>query len=559
MKRPIVLSALVLLALLAGCKKPVPQVVRTQVPTATPVPDKDVLGFARGGGLWLMRYDGSEQRLLAQPGKGQALWFPVPSPAGDHLIAWLSRADGTQDVVRVELSGRLTVLTEIGSRAKPMMKSLRLGNAPAYSADGKRIAYSFNGDLWLMDASGYNAETFIADGNSWAPSFSPDGKRLAYVNGTDGRYDVWMADLESRDTWQVTEFSDFSVGQPRWNKDGTALLLTRSQGEDSDLFQLRLTKDASVAKGGLELSAPLTDADPLTKDRLSGSGVWDPGGWHVLFCSARDNGTTWNLYVADSTGGSPKQLTKEGAYSPFWMHPSGQIASVLDSAPSRPTPIVAKATAPMAIPTAVPPSAGSGQALAPLKPNAPSVPAASPPAAAPANAPAKPAAPAVAAKPAVPAAAPAAPAGAKPAPAQHAVASAPAPAPAAATAPAHTASAAPTQPPAKAAPLRLRLKASFADGALAPAGLADLKKLAPRVAQYAGETVTVIGPLDRSPLKGKFASEDARSLARAKAIVAGLNKEASLKPGVAKAQSYAAPAAGASGPPNSIQIYVEMK
>jgi hypothetical protein len=540
MRRYAWIALAVLLSLpLVGCKKEQAKAVRTPVPTATPVPDKDLLGFTRGGAIWVMRYDGAEQRLLARPGRGQSFWFPMPSPAGDHLIAWMSRADGTQDIVRVDLSGRVTVLTEIGAKARSLMKNVRLGNAPAYSPDGKRIAYGFNGEIWLMDASGYNAETFIADGASWAPSFSPDGKRLVYVNGSDGRFDVWMADIDSRDTWQVTDYSDFTAGQPRWSKDGLSLILTRSQGEDSDVILVNLPKD-SGSKGG-DLSAPLTEAEPMTKDRLSSAAVWDPSGTHLLFSSARENGLSWNLYSADSLGGNAKQLTHDGAYSPFWMRPGSMTAAVLDLAPSRPTPVVAQAVvaaAPTAIPTAIPPTPVPSKPAATLAPG-------------PAT---------VATKPTAVATGPGTAKVLTPAPAKPGAAAPTAVPSAAKPGGAPQASAAPTQPPVKAAPLRLRLRASFNnDASLAPAGLAELKKLSPRVAQYAGEAVTIIGPLDRSPLKGKFADEAARSLARAKAIATELTKEAKLKAGVAKAQPYAPPAAGASGPPNSIQVYVELK
>jgi outer membrane protein OmpA-like peptidoglycan-associated protein len=119
--------------------------------------------------------------------------------------------------------------------------------------------------------------------------------------------------------------------------------------------------------------------------------------------------------------------------------------------------------------------------------------------------------------------------------------------------------AAPTQPPAKAAPLRLRYKASFdASEALTPAGLADLRKLAPRLKQYASEQVSVIGPLDTSGLKGKFASNEARSQARATAVAASLAKLAGIAPDKVKAQPYSPPSAS-SGAPNSIQLYVELK
>jgi outer membrane protein OmpA-like peptidoglycan-associated protein len=107
--------------------------------------------------------------------------------------------------------------------------------------------------------------------------------------------------------------------------------------------------------------------------------------------------------------------------------------------------------------------------------------------------------------------------------------------------------------------LRLRFKASFDAGdALAPAGLADLKKLAPRVKQYASEQVTIIGPVDSSGLKGKYASNEARSQARAKTVALSLGKLAGIPADKIKAQPYSPPSA-AVGAPNSIQIYVELK
>jgi len=358
----------------------------------------------------------------------------------------------------------------------------------------------------------------------------------------------------------VTGFTDYTIGQLQWNKDGSGLLMTRCQGEDSDVVQLTLPKDVSDPKA--DLGAPLADADPLTKDRLSGGAVWDPAGHHILFSSGRDNSGLWNIYIADSIGGNAKQLTHEGGYTPFWMRPDNAVALV-DLAPSRPTPSVPQPTAlPTAAAAPVMPSPAAAAAPAstgpaPAAPQAPKpvVPAAAAPVPKPTSAPivsaAQPAgaAPSAPPKPAVPAIA-------------HPVVVATASSPAApgASVGNPSAAAAPTQPPVKAAPLRLRLKTGFSDaGSLNAAGMAELKKLAPRVSQYASESITIIGPLDPSPLRGKYASEEDRSLARAKAVAKQLTKAGSLKPGIAVAQAYAPPAAGSSGSPNSIQIYVELK
>jgi outer membrane protein OmpA-like peptidoglycan-associated protein len=502
-------------AALVGCKKPEPPPRPTPTPTPTPPPVSDIIAFTRMGQLLGTNWDGSQTRVLASPPRGQGLWFPVPAPDGTHFVAWLSRPDGTQNLVRVGLDGRLILLTDINEPAQPPMKNLRLGNSPAISPDGKRIAYSHNGNLWVMDASGYNAETLVGDGASWAPAFAPDGKSLAYVNGTRGKYDLWVADLNSRDTWQITDLVAHSVGHPRWSKDGRHIVLTRSQGDESDVVQVLATTDV-----------PLADVDVITKDKASSSAVFSPTYNRLVFSTQRGEHGRWMLVSSDPTGTDVKPLTDDTALSPAWMKPSTTTALVADASAARPTPVAAPTA--QVVPTAVP-----AQAAAPVTPTAPAQAAAQAPA--PATAPAQAQAPA---------------------PAQ---AAAPAPTAVPTAVPAPQPAAAPTQPALKAAPLRLRYKADFADDdSLSPASLADLRKLAPRVKQYDSTRVQVIGPLDGSALRGRYPSQEARSQARAQAVATALGSVAGLESAKVQAQAYS-PATAGSGAPNSIQIYVEMK
>ncbi len=169
-----------LLLTLTGCgwfAKP-PQVAVAATPIPTPVPATDVLAYIRSGQFWVMRWNGSEAKPLVASAQ-QSFWFPSPAISGTHFLAWLSRPDGSQNVVRVDIDGSVTELTNFEERALPQMKNLRLANAPVYTPDGTKITYSFNGNIWIMDANGMNPETLISDGNSWSPSWSPDGKQLA--------------------------------------------------------------------------------------------------------------------------------------------------------------------------------------------------------------------------------------------------------------------------------------------------------------------------------------------------------------------------------------------
>ena len=119
---------------------------------------------------------------------------------------------------------------------------------------------------------------------------------------------------------------------------------------------------------------------------------------------------------------------------------------------------------------------------------------------------------------------------------------------------------APTQPAVKAPPLRLRLRASFDSESdeLQLASLTELKKTASRVKQYAGESIQVYGPLDRSALRGRYASEEERSRARAEQVAAELAKSAGLAPAAVSALPYAPVVIGGQAF-NGIQIYVEVK
>lgn len=492
--RRLLFVSMSVLALAAGCKKAEQAYVPPPTRTPVPPPVSDVVAFTREGALWMTRSDGNGSSLLAAPGHNQDYWFPSATADRSGFLAWLSRADGTQDVVRVDLAGHTTVLTDTGELAQPMMKNLSLGNAPSTSPDGSHIAYSFNGNVWIMDAGGYNAETLINDGASWAPAYSPDGKQIAYVNGRDGHMDLWIADVSSRDTYQVTDFSEYSVGGPRWSPSGEKILLTRTQGELSDIVEVTAKTDT-----------PAADSDVLTKDHLSAGAVFSPNGSNILFSSARADSLTWDLYAADGTGNSAREITQGGGLSPCWMQPSTLTAASLVFTPSKPTPTALPAPSaalPPPIPAAPKPALPLVQPT--LAPQATALPTAQP------------------------AAAPAAPS-----------------------------AVAPATSPAKNTSLRLMFRASF-DGKdkLDMVTLANLRRVAARVKQYAGESFVVIGPLDNAPLKGRYATNEARSKARAKAVADELVRMAELEASTVKAEQNSPPSAGKI---TGIQIYVVMQ
>jgi Tol biopolymer transport system component/flagellar motor protein MotB len=488
----------------------------------------------QNGQLMTVRPNGTELGVLWGH-RNQSVWFPAASPDGSYFLAWISKGDSTQNVARIDVkTGAVQYLTSIYTKARPEMKNTRLGNAPACNPAGTKIAYAFNGDIWVMDSDGYNAVTVISDHCSWSPDWSADGKKLAYVNGRDGNFQLWVTDVEDRDSYQVTDFEDFSVGHPRWNSNGKNILFTKSQKDTCALAQV-------LAVG---ISEPLVDSNPITKDEHSQGGEFSPDGLKIIYSYSKDGGD-WDLWTCSASGADTMPITKKClAFAPTWLHPTGSAAASVASTPVMPkapalppspdasSPAAAKPESPKAVETPKPDVAPAAQAQAPQAP-APAAPQAE--------------------KPAAPQGVPSR--GSRP----------PERVPAAAAGPANAAPVVPekpvpTQPPVKMAPLKFHIAVSFDSGAKITSGLPNIKTVAARIKQYRDGEIHVRGPLDTRPAGGKFSSAMERSRARAESVRKVLAKESGIPESKMSASPYAPPVLGAqAGASNSLQIYIDLK
>jgi hypothetical protein len=596
--------------ILPGCRKPPPPHEVVAVATATPSPAGDAIVFVRDGELWMMKWDGSGAGILAS-NRYASFWFPSGSPKGDDVLAWISHPDGSEDVVRVLLDGHYEVLTAMGEVADPPMKNIRLGNAARYDSKGEQIVYSYNGNIWIMNHDGYDAQTLISDGQSYSPVWSPDDKKIAYVNGKNGHYDLWITDITSHDTYQVTDFQDYSVGQPRWISDGKRIMVTRVQQDESDLVSVLADTDV-----------PLVDSDVITKDNASASGELNKEGKYLVYSSAGPidpkassdaPSPIWEIWTADATGKEPKKISTGGGSSPAWIRPSvpsSVVAMPITTMAATPIPTPAPTRAAFvavrptleATPMATMVSVAPGQVLTPAPSAAipPPAPVNPRPVFVPTLAPTPepgivgatkfyigkikdsivsilqmlgimatpPPPPMQGMQPRVPVAQQASganpPPGANPGPLAMktplpiTIPTATLPRPSVSTA--VNGKPAPTQAPAKAPPLRLRLRVSFDPDTdqLMLSSLTELKKTASRVRQYADENITIYGPLDRSPLRGTYAGEDDRSKARADQVAAQLAKAAKVPLSSITSLPYTPVVIGAQSP-NGIEVHVELK
>ena len=89
------------------------------------------------------------------------------------------------------------------------------------SPDGETLVFDLLGDLYTIPFAGGDAAP-LTEGMAYdsQPRYSPDGSQVVFVSDRDGSENLWLIDVESQATRQVTNASTNSYESPEWLPDG---------------------------------------------------------------------------------------------------------------------------------------------------------------------------------------------------------------------------------------------------------------------------------------------------------------------------------------------------
>src|SRR5436853_6610667 len=82
-------------------------------------------------------------------------------------------------------------------RGGAAQEPIRLARTPDISPDGKLVAFSYFGDIWVVETIGGTARAITSHpAHDIYPVFSPDGRMLAFSSNRHGSYDVFVVPIQ---------------------------------------------------------------------------------------------------------------------------------------------------------------------------------------------------------------------------------------------------------------------------------------------------------------------------------------------------------------------------
>ena len=238
------------------------------------------------------------------------------SPNGDE-VAYVEARDGRSDIFVQPLSGgwprRLTI-----NRAKTIYW---WDSPPAWSPNGRFLAFTMNGHVHLMPADGRalprNLTGFTA--SAWSPVWLPDSSGLVVTTHRRGCSQLLLTDMNGRWPRPLTDHPDMDSYDAQVEPNGRFLLT--SQRPRSDLNRLHITR----------IDLQTGEAQPLTGEagQKDWHPRWSPNGQQIAFLSQRSGWT--NIWLMAGDGGQKRPLSplSHDVESFAWSPDGSRIAATI--------------------------------------------------------------------------------------------------------------------------------------------------------------------------------------------------------------------------------------
>ena len=206
---------------------------------------------------------------------------------------------------------------QVGIAVPPGSAPNTPGSSSAANTQGVKIAYSvYTGDspeghsIWTMNADGSDAQQVIRTASS--PAFSPDGKQIAYYHYTDG---IYIANADGTGAHKI--LGETNAKYLAWSHDGKWIAFSSKPNANQDI-------------GNINIDAIRVDGSGRRTIIIGGSmPSWSPNDQQIAFADCR--GSDCGILRAGSLGGDEgTMIVKELGTNPAWSPDGNKIVYQAD-------------------------------------------------------------------------------------------------------------------------------------------------------------------------------------------------------------------------------------
>jgi len=212
-------------------------------------------------------------------------------------------------------TGDIFVLGDNGTAVRQLTNDPELDDSPAWSPDGKRIAFrsyrsGYDGEIWVVDADGSGAVNLTpnalpATWDNRHPDWSPDGRSIVFASTLGGDWGIWVMNADGTGKRQLTNTPALDA-EPAWSPDGSSIAFRRSDATGSDIMIV-------PAAGGEAVRIVMAGDQRMP--------AWSPDGKLIAFVGQEAPGAQPELFLMRADGQQLHRVTTDPAWG-GGIHPS---------------------------------------------------------------------------------------------------------------------------------------------------------------------------------------------------------------------------------------------
>ena len=180
---------------------------------------------------------------------------------------------------------------------------------PAIHPGTHRLAYvskTQDTNIWTLDlmatspASTKSSRIIASTLSDVNPDVSPDGRRVVLSSNRSGTYEIWTWEADAVDAFQLTSLRAKTTGSPRWSPSGREIAFDSNLGGRSNIYVVNST-------GGV----------PRQLTQSAGVSIvpcWSKDGATIFFGSNRSG--TFQVWRMNADGSNPEVITRQGGFAP---------------------------------------------------------------------------------------------------------------------------------------------------------------------------------------------------------------------------------------------------